>query len=187
MNRPAPTCATTPTLTRRRLVMALPLLGGVAWSPNAGARGAPQRASRALMGTQVDIVADGGDAPTLNAAIERAFTEMQRLAALMTRYQPDSAVSQINRAAGIHPVAVPPEVMAVLLAARRMSDDSGGAFDPTVGALKERLTGSAPAALFIREAGSRLLAGEATDREIHVLILLTLLIIHRELRAGGEI
>ena len=136
MNRPAPTCPTTPTLTRRRLVMALPLLGGVAWSPNAGARGAPQRASRALMGTQVDIVADGGDAPTLNAAIERAFAEMQRLAALMTRYQPDSAVSQINRAAGIHPVAVPPEVMAVLLAARRVSDDSGGAFDPTVGALK---------------------------------------------------
>ncbi len=64
MNRPAPTCATTPTLTRRRLVMALPLLGGVAWSPNAGARGAPQRASRALMGTQVDIVADGGDVAT---------------------------------------------------------------------------------------------------------------------------
>jgi hypothetical protein len=53
--------------------------------------------------------------------------------------------------------------------------------DAGIGALKEQLTGSAPAALFIREAGSRLLAGEATDREIHVLILLTLLIIHREL------
>jgi hypothetical protein len=56
--------------------------------------------------------------------------------------------------------------------------------DPAIGALKERLTGSAPAALFIREAGSRLLAGEATDREIHVLILLTLLIVHRE--GGGD-
>ena len=66
---------------------------------------------------------------------------------------------------------------------RRLDADN----DSTVGALKERLTGSAPATLFIREAGSRLLAGEATDREIHVLILLTLLIIHRELRAGGEI
>jgi hypothetical protein len=53
--------------------------------------------------------------------------------------------------------------------------------DQSIQALKEQLTGSAPAALFIREAGSRLLAGEATDREIHVLILLTLLIIHREL------
>ncbi len=66
---------------------------------------------------------------------------------------------------------------------RRLDADN----DSTVGALKERLTGSAPATLFIREAGSRLLAGETTDREIHVLILLTLLIIHRELRAGGEI
>ena len=53
--------------------------------------------------------------------------------------------------------------------------------DADIGALKERLAGSGPAALFIRETGNRLLAGEATDREIHVLILLTLLIIHREL------
>jgi hypothetical protein len=58
--------------------------------------------------------------------------------------------------------------------------------DPAVGALKEQLTGKAPAALFIRETGCRVVAGEATDREIHILILLVLLIIHRELRTGDE-
>jgi hypothetical protein len=56
--------------------------------------------------------------------------------------------------------------------------------DAGIRALKEQLTGSASASLFIREAGSRLLAGEATGREIHVLILLTLLIVQREL---GEV
>ncbi len=59
--------------------------------------------------------------------------------------------------------------------------------DADIGALKERLTGSASASLFIRETGSRLLAGEATGREIHILILLTLLVIHRELRAGNGV
>ena len=59
--------------------------------------------------------------------------------------------------------------------------------DTDIGALKERLTGSASASLFIRETGSRLLAGEATGREIHILILLILLVIHRELRAGNGV
>ena len=58
--------------------------------------------------------------------------------------------------------------------------------DPAIGALKERLSGKGPAALFIRETGNRVLAGEATDREIQILILLILLIIHRELQTDGK-
>ena len=58
--------------------------------------------------------------------------------------------------------------------------------DAAIGTLKEQLTGKGSAALFIRETGSRLLAGVATNREIQVLILLILLVIHRELQAGGE-
>lgn len=49
-----------------------------------------------------------------------------------------------------------------------------------IGALRERLLGSMPASLFIREAGHRVLNGSATTQEIHLLILLTLLIIHQE-------
>ncbi|MGE4560776.1 MAG: hypothetical protein AB7E77_11285 [Desulfobulbus sp.] len=48
--------------------------------------------------------------------------------------------------------------------------------DAETNALKEQLIGSTPAALFIRETGCRLLAGEATGREIHMLIVLCLVL-----------
>lgn len=123
-------------LSRRRLALALPLLGAVAWGLPGVARAAgPQRASRKLMGTRVDIVADGGDARELQAAIDLAFGEMQRLEALLSRYREDSVVRRMGQAAGRHPVAVPAEVMDVLVSARRVWRESAGAFDPTVGAL----------------------------------------------------
>ncbi|WP_092696764.1 FAD:protein FMN transferase [Acidovorax soli] len=122
--------------TRRRMAMALPLLGCVSWASAAPVFGAPQRGSRALMGTQVDIVADGGEAPVLRHAIDLAYAEMERLQALFSRYRPDSVVSRISRAAGIQPVAVPSEVMGVLKTAQQKFRLSGGAFDITVGSLK---------------------------------------------------
>lgn len=122
--------------TRRRMAMALPLLGCVSWASAAQISRAPQRASRALMGTRVDIVVDGGDEPMLRHAIDQACAEMVRLEALFSRHQPDSVVSRISRAAGVQPVAVPPEVMGVLKTAQQMFRLSGGAFDITVGSLK---------------------------------------------------
>ena len=123
-------------LSRRRFALALPLLGAVAWAVPGMARATePQRASRNLMGTRVDIVADGGDARQLQAAIGLAFEEMQRLEALLSRYREDSVVRRIGAAAGRHPVAVSPEVMTVLAGAQRVWRESAGAFDPTVGAL----------------------------------------------------
>ena len=131
--------------TRRRFALALPLLGalhhgaqGHAW---AGEPSAPllERASRPLMGTRVDIVAAAahhGDAPALRSAMQQAFVEMERLEALMSRYRADSDVARLAAAAGRHPVAVAPEVMAVLHSAQRLHRDSGGAFDATVGALR---------------------------------------------------
>lgn len=52
--------------------------------------------------------------------------------------------------------------------------------DPAIGAIKEQVLGNGPAALFVHEAGHRLLADQASGQEIHALLLLTLLIIHRE-------
>ena len=125
-------------LTRRRMAMALPLLGSAAWIPSAlaAAPAVAERSSRALMGTQVDMVTHGPDARALQAAMDQAWREMERLTALMTRYSPDSTVSAINRAAGKHAVAVQPEVMAVLKAAQAIATQTRGAFDTTVGALK---------------------------------------------------
>ena len=77
MNRPT-------SLTRRRMALALPLLGSAAWLPSAFASApAPlQRESRALMGTRLDIVAEGGNDKQLRTAIDHAWHEMDRLAAL---------------------------------------------------------------------------------------------------------
>lgn len=131
MNQPAG-------LTRRRMAMALPLLGSAAWMPSAlaAAPSAVQRDARALMGTRVDMVAEGRDERALRAAMQEAWREMERLAAMMTRYAPDSTVSAINRAAGVHAVSVGKELMAVLKTAQKLSMQTRGAFDITVGALK---------------------------------------------------
>lgn len=133
-----------PSRTRRRIVMALPLLGsgllGSAWFGSTAAwatqPGTSLRDSRQLMGTRVDIAVQGPDAALLRHAVDQAYAEMQRLEALMSRYRPNSAVSRINLAAGIVPVVVPPDVMAVLQTGQRVSAASRGAFDVTVGALK---------------------------------------------------
>ena len=118
------------------MAMALPLLGCVPWVSATAAARSPLRASRPLMGTQIDVVVDGVEAPLAHQAMDQAFAEMARLEALLSRYRPDSVVSRINRAAGIQPVVVPPEVMRALQAAQQMHAFSGGAFDITVGSLK---------------------------------------------------
>lgn len=129
-----------PAWSRRRFALALPLLGALPCvaSGSAWAAAVPLRASRTLMGTRVDIVLDPGDtlSPTAaQRAIEHAFARMQALEALLSRYQEGSVVRSIGAASGKKPVAVPPEVMAILQAAQQVAAQSQGAFDPTVGAL----------------------------------------------------
>lgn len=124
-------------LRRRQLALALPLLGftGAARSISADAA-VRQRSSRPLMGTQVDIAVEGAEAAHLTRAVERAYAEMGRLSDMMSRYVPSSPVSAIGLAAGLQAVAVPPELMRVLLDAQQLSGQTQGAFDITVGALK---------------------------------------------------
>jgi len=107
----------------------------------AGVLAAPVRAeriqeARPLMGTIVEVVAEGADATMLRGALERAYREMARLSDMMNHYDPASVVSAINAAAGRRAVAVPPELMEVLAMARRMSQRSNGAFDVTVASLR---------------------------------------------------
>lgn len=89
------------------------------------------------MGTRVDLTLQGNDSATLVAAAESAFTEMTRLADMMSRYRVTSALSAINLMAGLQPVSVPPELLRVLLMAYQVAQASGGAFDATVGSLRD--------------------------------------------------
>jgi thiamine biosynthesis lipoprotein len=68
-------------------------------------------------------------------AFEAVFGEFDRLEALMSVWKPGSDVERLNAAAGLHPVAVSPEVIEVLQDARQIGDWTGGKFDVTFGAL----------------------------------------------------
>ena len=92
--------------------------------------------SRPLMGTLVEITTEGEDRQRLIDGTNAAYAEMNRLSDMMNHYNPDSVVSAINRQAGIQPVAVPRELMHVLIRAAMMSERTGGAFDITVGSLR---------------------------------------------------
>lgn len=111
----------------------LPWLAG--WHPRALAAPAPFTQRRTLMGTALGLVVADGTQPGLAEAAELAFGEMARLAAQMSRHDPASALSRLNRAAGRDEVALPPELLAVLATGQQLHERTGGAFDMRVGRL----------------------------------------------------
>lgn len=118
-------------LTRRRYVGGLGLLAVAAFVEPALARAGVQRDTRLLLGTRVDIVAQGIHA---QAAIAAAWAEMQRLEGLMSRYQANSEVAALQRVAGRHALQVSAETFAVLQRAEQLARLTDAAFDITVGA-----------------------------------------------------
>ncbi|HEX3344066.1 MAG TPA: FAD:protein FMN transferase [Polyangiaceae bacterium] len=71
------------------------------------------------------------DAARLHGLFDAATAEVRRLEKLMTTWDPASEVSQINAAAGQHPVAVGPETFDVIREAVHASAISEGCFDIT--------------------------------------------------------
>lgn len=133
---------TTAALPRRRVAHLLALtpllpaaLGGWLIPLPTLAAAPPHQARRLLMGTWVDITVADGTRPGVAEAVAAACDEMSRVAALMSRFAPDSQLAAINHAAGREPVAVAPEVMQVLRSAQQLAARTGGAFDITIGRL----------------------------------------------------
>ncbi len=94
------------------------------------------RETRPLMGTAVEVIAEGEDAAALRAGLEAAYREMNRLSDMMNHYDARSVVSAINDAAGVRAVATPPELAEVLAMARRVSQRTRGAFDVTIASIR---------------------------------------------------
>lgn len=98
------------------------------------AEAAPARIARArpLLGTIVAVRTEG-PAGWIDDAVERAFAVIGEIQRRMSFHDPDSELSQLNRAAVHAPQRVSAETWRVLRAALALSRASDGAFDPTVG------------------------------------------------------
>jgi|SRR5579875_628037 len=93
----------------------------------------PLESTFAGMGTQITLRLWPADEKAERAsralARERAF--LRRAEALLSRFRPDSEISQINTAKG-KPVRVSPLTLAAVAAARDAAEATAGLFDPTV-------------------------------------------------------
>jgi thiamine biosynthesis lipoprotein len=87
------------------------------------------------MGTFLQISVAASNAAEGASAIEAAFAEVRRMEAVLSSWRDDSQLGRLNAAVPGTPVAVSPELFALLEETRRWSRLSGGAFDPAVGAL----------------------------------------------------
>jgi thiamine biosynthesis lipoprotein len=110
----------------RRLVAVICLLWG-----SAVPAAQPTTQVHYVMGTYLRITAEGRGAP---AAMRDCFAEARRLDAIFSRFDPSSELARVNAGAGT-PATVSQDFAGLLHAALRLSRETGGAFDVTVGAL----------------------------------------------------
>ena len=87
------------------------------------------------MATRFEIVVHGENPVSLRAAGEEALREIERLEARLSLFRADSEIARVNARAAREPVRVTPEVFALLDHARRLSDETSGAFDITIAPL----------------------------------------------------
>jgi thiamine biosynthesis lipoprotein len=111
------------------------LLTALIARPHAAQSGTDTREYRYLMGTSMQVQAIGGDEAARRAAIDEAFAAMAEVDRLMSNYRSDSELSHVNREASLGPVVVSDPLLRVIEAGQRVSADSKGAFDMTVGPL----------------------------------------------------
>lgn len=113
----------------------------VAWLAAAGcAASAPPAPvvvsdGRYAMGTVLELTVVAGDEASARAAVGRAFAIAEALEAVLSNWDPDSAVTRLNAAAGRGPQHVDAELARLLAASLGLSRRTEGAFDVTVGPL----------------------------------------------------
>lgn len=88
-----------------------------------------QRRAFRSMGTDVEVLLDGVNEVDALAAFSWAQWEFGRLEAMFSRFRDDSELSRLNADGEID---ASPEMLAVVAAALRARERTGGRFDPTV-------------------------------------------------------
>ena len=99
---------------------------------------ASARRARPLLGTFVEISADGASLAAAHRAIDAAFDAVTRIHRLMSVHDAGSEVSRLNRAEPGRATTLHPWTRAVLRAALELYTASGGLFDVTAGAAPAR-------------------------------------------------
>ena len=89
---------------------------------------------RPAMGSTFEITLYAPDDATARRGFDSAFDRIEQLNATFSDYQSDSEASRLSRSAPMEsPVAVSPDMWKVLQWSQKLSEQSDGAFDVTVG------------------------------------------------------
>ena len=86
--------------------------------------------TRLLMGTVVNLTVIGQDKGAAEKAVAATLDHMTSLESILSRFRPDSELSQLNRTGRLDRAS--PPLLALLRLSRKISDQSDGAFDITV-------------------------------------------------------
>ncbi|MBY0492607.1 MAG: FAD:protein FMN transferase [Cyanobacteria bacterium] len=110
-------------------------LAACAASPSVAPRLIEQ--SRQSMGSLLRVAIWTTDDARATGAIAHVFREFDRLEALLSNWRNESDVTRLNNSAGVGPVKVSQDTIAVLRTARDVSELTRGKFDITFGALTD--------------------------------------------------
>jgi thiamine biosynthesis lipoprotein len=93
------------------------------------------RLARHAMATRFEIVLSGEDPVSLRAAGEEALDEIERLEGQLSLFKPTSEIAHLNAGAAREAMRVTPAVFSLLEHARRLTNETEGAFDITIAPL----------------------------------------------------
>jgi FAD:protein FMN transferase len=131
--------------------------------------------SHPAMGTVFTVVAYGRDGEYLSEVVREVFEEIDRLDAQMSNYKPESELSDINREAAERAIVVEPRLFGLIQDSLRLSEETNGAFDVTVGPLLDawgffrgqgRVPSNAQLALVLKRVGYRHVKLDPERREV---------------------
>ena len=85
------------------------------------------------MGTRLDLTVEAPDRAIALAASEKAVGALEAAEARLSTWREDGELARFNRSPVGAPFALSPALAAELQSARQCWEETGGAFDPTVG------------------------------------------------------
>ncbi len=113
-------------------IIAVGAMAGATAKLGLDALSVPERvsATRLLMGTVVNLTIVSDDRVAAQSAIETTLARMSELESVLSRFQPESQLSQLNRSGHLDDAS--PALLGLIAQAQTLSNLSGGAFDITV-------------------------------------------------------